>query len=129
MSRLPNNFISNLIFLTSLSYSIIVGHLLSDGWLEKFSPNSNTRFRFKQSLEKSLYVLTSFFHLSHYCSRLPYMIKSNRKGKELYALEFSTRYLSCLNELYLLFYENKVKVIPPYESLPQRAPVILFMIY
>ena len=111
MTRFLKN-LRNLIYLPSWNYSIIVGHLLSDGWLEKFSPNSNTRFRFKQSLEKSLYVLTSFFHLSHYCSRLPYIVKSNRKGKDLFALEFSTRYLPCLNELYLLFYKDKVKVIP-----------------
>jgi hypothetical protein len=111
MTRLPNN-LRNLIYLTSLNYSIIEGHLLSDGWLEKYSSNSNTSFRFKQSIDKSLYVLTSYFYLSHYCSRIPYILKSNRKGKVLYALEFSTRYLSCLNELYLLFYKDKVKVIP-----------------
>jgi len=29
-----------------------------------------------------------------------------------YSLEFSTRNLPCLNELYLLFYKNKVKIIP-----------------
>ena len=32
----------NLIFLTSNSYSVIVGQLLSDGRLEKYSLNSNT---------------------------------------------------------------------------------------
>jgi len=64
-------------------------------------------------MDRSLYVLTSYFSLFHYCSRLPYIVKSNRKGKDLFALEFSTRYLSCLNELYLLFYKDKVKVIPP----------------
>lgn len=63
-------------------------------------------------MDRDLYVLTSYFSLSHYCSRLPYIVKSNRKGKDLFALEFSTRYLPCLNELYLLFYKDKVKVIP-----------------
>lgn len=28
-------------------YSIVVSKLLSDGWLEKYSLNSNTRFKFK----------------------------------------------------------------------------------
>ena len=63
-------------------------------------------------MDRDLYVLTSYFSLSHYCSSLPYIVKSNRKGKDLFALEFSTRYLPCLNELYLLFYKDKVKVIP-----------------
>ena len=63
-------------------------------------------------MDRDLYVLTSYFSLSHYCSRLPYIVKSHRKGKDLFALEFSTRYLPCLNELYLLFYKDKVKVIP-----------------
>ena len=111
MTRFLKN-LRNLIYLPSWNYSIIVGHLLSDGWLEKYSLNSNTRFKFKQSMDRDLYVLTSYFSLSHYCSRLPYIVKSNRKGKDLFALEFSTRYLPCLNELYLLFYNDKVKVIP-----------------
>ena len=98
--------LQNLIFLTPNSYSVIAGKLLSDGSLEKYSLNSNTRFKFKQSMDRDLYVLTSYFSLSHYCSRLPYIVKSNRKGKDLFALEFSTRYLPCLNELYLLFYKN-----------------------
>ena len=79
MSRLPNN-LRSLIYLTSPIYSITVGPLLSDGWLEKYSSNSNARFRFKQSIDKCLYVLTSYFHLSHYCSSLPY-IKVSKYNK------------------------------------------------
>jgi hypothetical protein len=38
------------VILTNLDtepYSIVVSKLLSDGWLEKYSLNSNTRFKFK----------------------------------------------------------------------------------
>ena len=64
-------------------------------------------------MDRDLYVLTSYFSLSHYCSRLPYIVKSNRKGKDLFALEFSTRYLPCLNELYYLFYNKEnIKIVP-----------------
>ena len=51
--------LKNLIFLTSDSYSIIINKLLSDGWLEKSSASqkSNTRFKFKQSVERAYYVL------------------------------------------------------------------------
>lgn len=100
------------IFLTSDSYSIIVGMLLSDGWLEKYSLNSNTRFKFKQAIFRSDYVIYSFMALSHYCSNMPYTNKGKRKGILFYSLEFSTRYLPCFNEIYDLFYIDKVKVIP-----------------
>lgn len=86
--------------------------LLSDGWLDKFSFNSNPRFKFKQSMTRDFYVISSYLSLSHYCSRLPYLVKSQRKGNLHYALEFSTRALPCFNELYLSFYRDKVKVIP-----------------
>ena len=39
-----------LIYLPYNIYSILVGKLLSDGWLEKESLNANTRFRFKQAV-------------------------------------------------------------------------------
>lgn len=93
-------------------YSIIVGKLLSDGCLEKSSNTSNTRFKFKQSFDRSLYVIHSFLSLSHYCSNIPFLGKSIRKGKICYFIAFSTRSLPCFNELYLLFYNNKVKTIP-----------------
>lgn len=106
--------LKNLIFLTSDSYSIIVGKLLSDGWLEKSSASqkSNTRFKFKQAISRSDYVISSFMALSHYCSNVPYLLKGRRKEVTLYSLEFSTRYLPCFNELYDLFYNKKIKIIP-----------------
>lgn len=72
--------LQNLMFLTLNSYFVIVGKLLSDGWLEKYSLNSNTRFKFKQSVERAYFVLVSFLSLSHYCSSLPHLTKSKRKG-------------------------------------------------
>ena len=89
-----------------------MGQLFSDGWLDKFSFNSNPGFRFKQSITRDFYVISSYLSLSHYCSRLPYLVKSQRKGNFQYALEFSTRALPCFKELYLSFYRDKVKVTP-----------------
>ena len=57
--------------LPSKYYSIVVGKLLSDAWLEKSSPTSNTRLGFKQSIIHSEYVINSFMILSHYCSNQP----------------------------------------------------------
>ena len=106
-----SNQLRKLIFLPTIYYSIIVGKLLSDGWLEKSSSTSNTRFRFKQSIDRSFYVIHSFLSLSHYCSNIPFLGQSIRKGKISYSIEFSTRSLPCLNELYLLFYNTGHKVL------------------
>lgn len=103
--------VKNSIFLTSESWSIIVGQLLSDGWMERTSINK-TRYRFKQSISRSDYVIWSFFSLSHYCSNLPFIVSSKRKGKINYGLAFSTRTLPCLNEAYDLFYKDRVKLVP-----------------
>jgi hypothetical protein len=73
------------------------------------------RFIFKQAFAKSDYVYRCaafFFLLSHYCSSLPSLVKGERKGKIHKALLFSTRRYLCLNELYYLFYNDKIKVIP-----------------
>lgn len=85
---------------------------MSDGWLEKYSLNSNTRFRFKQAITRSDYVIHSFIALSHYCSNLPNITTSKRKGNIFYGLGFGTRSLPCFNEIYNLFYKDKVKRIP-----------------
>ena len=86
--------------------------LLSDGWLEKYNLNSNTRFRFKQAISRSDYVIHSFMALSHYCSNVPNITKGKRKGNIFFGLGFGTRSLPCFNEIYHLFYKDKVKVIP-----------------
>ena len=84
-----------------------MGKLLSDGWLDKENLNANTRFRFKQAVAKSDYVIYSFLLLSHYCSSVPNLNIGNRNGTVTYGLQFSTRGYPCLNELYYLFYNIK----------------------
>jgi LAGLIDADG DNA endonuclease family len=39
-------------------------------------------------------------------------VKGERKGTITYGLQFSTRRYQCFNELYNLFYINKIKIIP-----------------
>jgi hypothetical protein len=101
----PTN-ISNLIYLTPISYSVVVSILFSDGWLERGSLTSNTRFVFKQSISRSDYVISTFLTLSHYCTSLPLIKKGLRKGTLSYALLFGTRFLPCFNEFYELFYKD-----------------------
>ena len=123
IGRLPKN-IQKLTYWPTWFYSIVVGILLSDGWLEKENLNANTRFRFKQSLSKSDYVIYSFLPLAHYCSSIPKIAKGERKGTITYALHFSTIRYQCFNELYNLFYNNKIKVIP-YNIYDILTPVAL----
>ena len=111
IGRLPRN-VQKIVYLPSQLYSIVVGILLSDGWLEKENLNANTRFRFKQVLARSDYIIYSFLLLAHYCSSIPKIVIGKRAGTITYGLQFSTRRYQCFNELYSLFYQNKIKVIP-----------------
>lgn len=53
-------------------FSVLVGLLLSDGWLNIGSSCSKIyRLGFKQSATHSAYVWFVFSILSHYCSRYP----------------------------------------------------------
>ena len=99
-----------MIKIPSFQYSIIVGLLLSDGWLSL--GDKNARLGFKQSLVRANYVLHVFNLLSHYCSIYPTFTKGVRAGKPFYGLQILTRSMPCFTELYVLFYVNKVKVIP-----------------
>lgn len=113
-----------MIKLPPYQYSVIIGLLLSDGWLTiPRSDRKNARLGFSQSLSRSDYVWYVFNSLSHYCNRNPYLRKLSRSGTQLYALEFFTRVLPCFTELHTLFYVNKKKVIPSniYEILTPIA--------
>ena len=94
-------------------FSVIIGLLLSDGWLTIASAtNKNARLGFKQSLAKGDYVWFVFNELSHYCSSYPSLTKDTRLGNLFYGLLFFTRSLPCFTELYSIFYVDKVKVVP-----------------
>jgi len=92
---------------------IIVGLLLSDGWLTFSSKaNKNARLGFAQSGAHSKYFWFVFLSLSHYCSSYPNVRIRTSFGKETISLEFFTRAMPCLTELYSLFYPNGIKIIP-----------------
>jgi hypothetical protein len=121
---------SEMIILPLYQYSVIVGLILSDGWLIFASSRSkNVRLGFKQSYSHKEYVYFTFFILSPYCSSFPRFIKGSKNGNQFFALEFFTRSLPCFSELYNLFYVNKVKVIPEniYDLLSPVALAHLIM--
>lgn len=70
-----------------------------------------------------------FNQLSHYCSSGPRLTKGIRAGKPYYGLEFFTRSMPCMTELYSLFYPEGTKIIPSniYELLTPVALSHLIM--
>jgi len=113
--------VSNMIILAPYQYSVIIGLLLSDGWIT--FDHKNARLGFKQSLDHSQYVLFVFNILSHYCSSSPRLTTGIRAGNRFYGLQFFTRLMPCLTELHSLFYPNGIKIIPQniYELLTPVA--------
>lgn len=89
---------------------VIVGLVLSDGWLEHSRKNAGLGFA--QSLDHFKYLWFVFSLLSHYCYYFP--IARNRIiiNKNKPSLKFSTRSMPCFTELYHIFYPNGVKIIP-----------------
>ena len=102
-----------MISLPSYQYNVLVGLLLSDGWLSISTKTSiNARCGFRQKSAHYEYVWFVFNVLSHYCERYPHYYSSVRKGILFQHITITTRALPCFTELYSIFYVNKVKVIP-----------------
>jgi hypothetical protein len=76
-----------------------------------------------------MYVWFVFSILAHYCSSCPFFVSGVRAGVRHYGLEFFTRALPCLTEIYSLFYIDSKKVIPHniYELLTPAALAHLIM--
>lgn len=126
--------------LTPYNKDVIVGLLLSDGWLTIATKRSkNARLGFKQSLAHSGYVWFVFNILSQGpsfsfekegpCSSLPQLTQSTRLGNKHYGLQFFTRSLPCFTSLHTLFYPEGVKVVPKniYDLLTPIALAHLIM--
>ena len=106
---------AKMIALPPLQLSVVVGLILSDGWLSYGGKYSNyARLGFKQpcGLDKSKYFWSVYLLLSHYCTSLPLFSYRKRKCNFNSSLCFQTRSLPCFTELYYLFYINNKKVIP-----------------
>jgi len=109
--------------LAPYQYSVIIGLLLSDGWLIFASKaNKNARLGFTQSGAHGEYFWFVFCSLSHYCSSYPRV--RIRSHLEYISLEFFTRSMPCITELHSLFYPNGVKIVP-YNIYELLTPVAL----
>jgi len=113
--------------LAPYQYSVVIGLLLSDGWLTIASKTTkNARLGFAQSGAHAEYFWFVFFSLSHYCSSYPIVRIRSRcsAGKETIGLQFFTRSIPCMTELHSLFYPNGVKIIP-YNIYNMLTPVAI----
>lgn len=91
--------------------SILVGILISDGWLG-INKSGNTRLFFKQSFDKLEYFFYVYNKFSHYCSNYPALQKTKLNNKYFYGIYFATRTLPCFTYYYNIFYPNNVKTVP-----------------
>ena len=99
--------------LAPYQYSVIIGLILSDGWLTFASKtNKNARLGFTQCLDRYQYVFFVFNILSHYCRSSPRLTSSIRSENRNYGIQIFTRSMPCMTELHYLFYPNGIKVIP-----------------
>ena len=125
MVNIPNNILY-----------ILVGLILSDGWIEYSSKKNldksifnkslnkkikyennlltkhNCRFKFKQSTIHYEYAWHIYTILNHYCHRAPYKIETIFKGKRYYGIEICTRALPVFSILKRLFYTGRIKTLP-----------------
>ena len=110
------NIERNMIQLTPRVRSIIVGLILSDGWMSK-NGHWNPRLGLKQSVPpKNFHFLWNLYNeLAYLCSAPLYKSKKIMRGKPFYSLSFQTRQLGCFIEIWNLFYilvnKNFVKSI------------------
>ncbi len=110
------NLDRNNLNLTLRIKSIIIGLLLSDGWIQK-RVYWNPRLGFKQSLINFSYLWQVYNELAYLTGSLPVLGKSIIRGKTFYNVSFQTRQLNSLIEIYNLLYISKegknIKIIKP----------------
>jgi hypothetical protein len=109
-----NNLTKNYLVFTERTQSVLIGLMLSDGFIGKLNNRSkNCRFRLTQSLDHIDFIYFSFKELAIYCSSLPYLhIRTNKLGKTLVSVTLQTRSLPIFNESRAALYSNGKHRIP-----------------
>jgi hypothetical protein len=106
-----NRIVRKMVQIPSNLNSLLIGLILSDGFLVKKESN-NVLFVFKQSLKRFEFMWTVFFKLSHFCQSYPKIEFSKLNGKVHPTLILSTRVYPCFVSWYNLFYFNNKKIVP-----------------
>ena len=95
----------NIINITKFKRSILIGVMLSDGYMEK-NKGWNPRIKIEQSMKYFQYVWYLFNQLAILGNDYPLLIKRKLRGKYFYSLAFRTRQLICFNHIYNLLYNQ-----------------------
>jgi hypothetical protein len=83
-----------MIYFTPYIKGVIVGLVLSDGYLGIVKGGKNARLEFIQSTKHFQYLWFVFHLLSHYCSSLPRLTSSIKSGVQSFRVQFHTRSLA-----------------------------------
>jgi LAGLIDADG DNA endonuclease family len=100
----------DIINITRYNRNIIIGIVLSDGFIEK-RVGWNPRIRFEYSVKSFEYIWFIFNQLSNLINEYPLLLRRTLRNKIFYSLTFKTRQLQCLSEIHNLFYKGRRKYI------------------
>jgi len=94
----------------------LVGILLGDGYLFRYSLKGDTRLQIEQSYpEKEEYLFSIFDLYKPLVTNYPKIIvrkADSRTGKIYKSIAFKTATFKCLNKYHDLFYQNRKKIVP-----------------
>jgi hypothetical protein len=93
---------------------VLVGNILGDLYMRRFSEKANTRVVFRQGSINASYLLHLYELFQEFVATPPSVttVTDKNTGKIRYNLSFATLSLPCFNELYESFYVNGTKIIP-----------------
>ena len=93
---------------------VLVGNILGDIYLRKFSPKANVRLVFRQSSVNSSYLFHLYNLFQEFVTTPPSVseVVDKKTGKSRFNLCFTTLALPCFNEIYNIFYLDGKKIIP-----------------
>lgn len=88
--------------------SILIGILLSDGWIQRSKKNWSPRIGIKQSIKNVSFLLTILIDISYLCPPTKIILNSNNlRGKLFHTCYIQTRALSIFMEVIKLLYIDK----------------------
>lgn len=91
---------------------ILIGNILGDVYMRRFSEKANARIIFRQGSINASYLLHLYNLYQEFVTTAVSSITDKNTGKIRYNLSFATLALPCFNELYEAFYLEGQKIIP-----------------
>lgn len=108
-----STFIRAFTGLPSYHLSVLVGLILGDGHISKYSQTApSARIVFEQSIKNFPYLWFVWTILSPLCSLLPYVKFQVMNGRSFMSVVILTRAYGVLNDLYNFFVVDGIKIVP-----------------